>query len=544
MKFYLMTDIHFYSKRNYEGDPYAGDRDADQLQKRESEEILREALDYILKAGDTDIVLIPGDITYDAEITSHEDLIALLHEYKDKGLKFYITTATHDYKETVENPFGKELFRNGKARGYDKDHNIVLVDCFKRKDLDEAYKEFGRAQAVSADDYTMSYAVDFDDNVRLLALNDDYEHDPKKKLRGYERNQYAWILQEAEKASKEGKTVIAMTHHPMITPTPLYKIIGKHDMLAKADKAIEEFADTGINVVFTGHTHIHDIGYRVSKNGNPFYDVGTSSLIGFPPNMRRVEVMGDKVKIETITLNTLSDFDLGGKTLPEYCRDGFFGMIENMVKYMATDERRFAYYANSMSIRPNVVHKYWKFIKAFGKWVNNLTFGKVYKWVRKESGLKKSDIQPVKDNKAVPLILKLVENIYTGNAAMRPDSVEYGLTMGTVSLLDSIIKCLPLNLKKLIGHTTLAEVIAPLLYNNGIDDYNAVLDLRVAPEAPEPLPIPVSHKGPFIIAGLALTLILTLPLTIPAGIIVALIMLLKKIFPNKNDKVPELLTHV
>lgn len=541
MKFYVMTDIHYYSKRNYEGDPYSKDRVADQLQKRESDEILKEALDYILKDGYSNTVLISGDLTCDGEVTSHEDLVKILREYTEMGLKFYVTTATHDFKEVIANPFGKALFHNGKARGYDKDHNVIFVDCMHRKDLDSLYKEFGRNEAVSENPLTMSYAVDLEDNIRLLALNDDFEFDPKTQLRGYEPDEYKWILDEAKKARAEGKTVIAMTHHPIITPSPLYGIIGKHDMLANGDKVIEDFADVGINVVFTGHSHIHDIGYRINKNGSPFYDVSTSALIGYPPNMRKVEIIDDTVKVETITLQTLSRFDLKGKTLPEYCKEGFFGMIENLITYMATDERKFAYYANAMSIRPNVVHKYWPFIRLFGKWVNNLTVGKVYKWVRKESGLTKAEVAPVKDKKVVPLILGLVENLYTGNASMSPDSPEYKVTMGVIALLDGIIKSLPIDLKKILGYSTLAEVVSPIVYNNGIDDYNAELDLKTAPSEPVPLPIPVSKKGPFIIVGAILLVLLALPLAIPATLIIALIMLVRNIF---GGKAPDLLTQI
>lgn len=544
MKFYIMTDIHYYSKRNYEGDPYSKDRVADQLQKRESDEILREALDYVLKDGYSNTVLISGDVTYNGEVTSHEDLVKILREYTEKGLKFYITTATHDFKETFPNPFGKELFHNGKAKGYDKDHNIIWVDCLHRQDLKELYKEFGRDDAISENELTMSYAVDLEDNIRLLALNDDFEFNPKTKRRGYEPEEYKWILDEAKKARDEGKTVIAMTHHPIITPSPLYGIIGKNDMLANGAEVIEDFADAGINVVFTGHTHIHDIGYRISQNGNLFYDVSTSALIGYPPNMRKVEVNGDRVKVETITLQDLSRFDLKGKTLPEYCKEGFFGMIENMITYMATDERRFAYYANAMSIRPNVVHKYWPFIRLFGKWVNNLTIGKVYKWVRKESGLTKAEVAPVKDKKVVPLIMGLVENLYAGNASMRPDSPEYKVTMGVIALLDGIIKCLPIDLKKILGYSTLAEVVSPIVYNNGIDDYNAELDLKKVPEDPEPLPIPVSKKGPLVIASVILLVLMLLPVAIPVGLVIALIMLIKKLFESKDKKTPDLLAQI
>ena len=56
-----------------------------------------------------------------------------------------------------------------------------------------------------------------------------------------------------------------MTHHPMIAPSPFYAIIGKGDMQRGCEDTREIFADNGISCMLSGHTHIHDISYTVSK---------------------------------------------------------------------------------------------------------------------------------------------------------------------------------------------------------------------------------------------------------------------------------------
>ncbi len=537
MKFYLMTDLHYYSKRNYDGDPYALKRASDQLQSRESEEIVREAFDIVLNEGFSDTVIIPGDLTQDADYKSHEDLVKIFKEYAAKGLRIIVTTATHDYKETCDNPFGKEMFRGGKAVAYDKDGKIYFVDAAHRDQIREYYKEFGREQAVSVHDFTMSYSIDLDDEYRLLALNDDFEFDPKTKIRGYDESALEWIKAEVERAKSDGKRLIAATHHPILPPSPLYKLVGPNDMLKDHERIAELFADAGVNLVFTGHTHMQDIGCIISKNGNPLYDVGTCALTGYKPNMRKVEIIGETAKIETLTIPTLSRFDLGGKTLPEYCRESFFGMLESMIGAMAEDEGLFAMYANGLSIRPHTVHKYWFIIKRFGKWINKLTIGKAYKWVRKESGLSKEDIKPVENEKMVPIFMKIVENMFTGNASLEPKTPEYGIIMGALAIIDSITKTLRLNLNKMIGYPTVSELLQPLVYNNELDDDNITIVMSEIPPKPTPVPKIVSKKGPAIVAIVIMAVLLTLPITIPCAILVALIIAIGKLIPKKEKQI-------
>ncbi|MBO5776051.1 MAG: hypothetical protein J6R35_01615, partial [Clostridia bacterium] len=81
MKFYLMTDLHFFSKRNWLADPYKWIRKPEQMQARESEEIIREAFVMVLADNVSTTVIIPGDFTSNGEMTSHEDLLKIFEEY-------------------------------------------------------------------------------------------------------------------------------------------------------------------------------------------------------------------------------------------------------------------------------------------------------------------------------------------------------------------------------------------------------------------------------------------------------------------------------
>ena len=109
--------------------------------------------------------------------------------------------------------------------------------------------------------------------------------------------------------------------------------------------------------------------------------------------------------------------------------------------------------------------------------------------------------------------------------------------MGTVSIVDDLIKRLGVNLKKLIGFDSVKEIVEPLAYNNGIDDYNAIINPIEEPEKKPDLPSFSSNKGVGIIVTLVLGIIITSPILIPSVLILAILLALRGVFnPYKNYK--------
>lgn len=136
------------------------------------------------------------------------------------------------------------------------------------------YREFGPDQADSVHRQSMSYSVKLQDGYRLLAINDDKNLSGKS---GVSDDCFEWIRSEVEKARANGEFVLAMTHHPLIAPSPIYGLIGKNDMFGDFDVRREQFADLGMQFMLTGHTHIHSIDKITSKRGNTFYTIATAS---------------------------------------------------------------------------------------------------------------------------------------------------------------------------------------------------------------------------------------------------------------------------
>lgn len=514
LKVQIITDPHYYSRTcGTEGKAYKKAESKSQKVIKDSDLVIDAAWDMLCKDTSTDIVLLSGDTTKDGEIASHKEFIEKLRELKSRGKRVYVITSTHDYQD------------DGLTDGYKGDEKIK-VPAATRDMLWDMYYEFGPNEAISYHLPSMSYVVQLCDGYRLFALNDDRNTDEEGEAKsGFSESCKKWIYEQIEDAQKNDQYIIAMTHHPMLAPSPFYAIIGKGDLQRDHLKNVEEFADRGINCVFTGHTHIHDISYRRTEKGNIFYDVSTASLIGYPPTMRTAvfDPANEKITVETQFIEQVPGLDTDGKSFPEYIKNFFIGMIGEVLWAAGNDIDRLAEMTDAFSVPGEKVKKLKFVIKPIGKFLNSLTIGKVGKWTKAETGLKPEDYEDIKDKKVIDFMLEAVTNLYGGDAPYGPDTREYKIAMGLLSIIDSFLDTIGLKIGKLLkGAENASSLVEPLFYNSGICDEKA--ELKIFPVYKEKNPNPElieeekksksetavkkSKKGPWILAALIVLVIL------------------------------------
>ena len=503
----VLTDTHYYSKENGTcGSAYDTENSKSQKLLAESAEVLESAFNQIVAENKSDIVLIAGDVTNNGELNAHKEFIEMLRSLKKRGKKVYVITATHDYRN------------EGSAIAYDGDKKIPTPTA-TRDMLFDMYREFGPDDAIAVHRESMSYVVQLCDGYRLFALNDDTNLNGKS---GFSDECFEWISERVKEAKKENQFIIAMTHHPLIAPSPLYEIIGKGDMLGDYKQRINQLADLGIQFIFTGHTHIHNISAHESGNGNVLYDICTSSPIGYPGTYRTVtfDPAKENVYITTNYVNTPDCFKKEGKELLPVLEEQLIGVIRNMIKTAGEDIDKLADMAVTISIKPKLVYKFGWIIKPVFKFLNSLKIGTVAKLTKKETGLKPDDYKEIKDRKVVDLISELVLNLYGGESKYPPETPTYKITIGFLNILDSILRILHVDLKKITKvASSAAELIEPLLYNSKIDSYTA--DLKIFEHGKEGSPklkqpenkstVKKSKKGLAIIIVGAVLLIGLLP---------------------------------
>lgn len=537
LKIQFITDTHYYSRKNgTEGKAYKKAESKSQKIIRDSDLVIRAGFDMLCQDTSTDIVVLAGDTTRDGELNSHEEFIEMLRDLKKRGKRVYVITATHDFRD------------GGVADGYDGDNKITVPAVEDRHDLWDMYYEFGPNEAIATHPESMSYVVQLAPGYRLFALNDDTNGKPEgERGSGFSDDCMEWILEQLKDAQENDQYVIAMTHHPMIAPSPFYAIIGKGDMQRNHETTREIFADAGLHCMLTGHTHIHDISVITSKKGNKFYDVACGALLGCPPTMRNVtfDPANAKIDVETVMIKDVPGIDTNGKPFDEYMRTFFFGMITELIEAAATDIDRLAEMTDAFSIPGEKVKKVGWLIKPVAKWLNKLTFKKVWRLCKKESGLKKSDIADIADNRVVDFILELVQNLYCGDSPYSPDTREYRITCGMLNVIDSFLNTIHFSIGKVLkGATSVRALVEPLLWNPGPCDAEATLpiepiydDENPAPKREEPVfndPVKPSKKGPLILFLIVLLILVILAIVVGiiALVVWGIVALVKMIIPG------------
>ncbi len=509
----VLTDTHYYCKDNgTSGKAYDIANSKSQKLLADSAEVLETAFNQIAVDNNSDIVLISGDLTNNGELNAHVEFIEMLRGLKNKGKRVYVITATHDFR------------KNEVADLYKGDEKLV-TKAASREMLFDMYREFGPDEAISVHRESMSYIVQLSDGYRLFALNDDTNRNGKS---GFSDECFEWITEQASRAREDNQFIIAMTHHPLIAPSPIYEIIGRGDMLGDYKTRIGQLADIGIQFVFTGHTHIPDTSVYQSEKGNVIYDICTASPIGYPGAMRKVtfEPENNNVSVKTVFINTPEAFLKKGLDLRDVLEDQLIGVIKGMIKTAGEDIDKLADMVTAISIKPKIIYKFGWILKPIFKFLNSLKVGTVASWTKKETGLNRADYADIKDKKVVDVIAELVRSLFGGESNYPPDTALYKIVIGFLNIIDSILKVIGIDLKKITKvSSSAADLVRPLLYNGAIDSYNSELeiypfcqdsdsDFKKVEFNPIPCTVKKSRKGLPILIFAALSVVIFLPIWI------------------------------
>lgn len=459
---YVVTDTHYLSRKVWDTDPYSVKRITNQLQLRESKEIIEEAFDMIKADSETGIVLVLGDLTHCGDEYSHKEFIALLRDLKESGKRVYAFPAGHDYPE-------------GNRRIHvDANGNIYETPApFTRDEVIEMYKEFGYNEAPLKDKNSGSFAVPLDGNILLMML------ELSKNVGDPESPQTAFVKETLAYAKENGLTVIGGGHYPIIAPNPIYSKFGMNGVYVTG--AAEMYAENGIKLFFTGHSHIHDISKYENGKGGFVYDITTGATAGYPPYFRKVVFDTEKntADISTIEIETLSRFDLKGKTLADYSKETFLDLIKQLLAEMPRDAGKFCELALTVDSGAAKLQKFKPLIKPIGKYINSITFGKIGDKTRKKTGLSKEEYAHLRNKRAADFVFEQADCMFTGKVKLTENDPEYKIAMAYIERLDKKISHIKkINLKKLIGTNSLAEFLRPVFLGNSIDNYNLKVNLN------------------------------------------------------------------
>jgi 3',5'-cyclic AMP phosphodiesterase CpdA len=329
--FIVISDPHIFdSSLGTSGKAFEAYIIDDRKLVREGPEILESAVASINKLKDN-IVLVPGDLTKDGEISSHELAASYLAQLKAAGKKVYVVPGNHDIK-------------NGHSYKYVGD-GVERVPNITAEQFTQIYADYGYRDALQHDTDSISYLAEPQPGLWLLALDAClYKMNVEDKASTtdgkFSPQTLAWIENVLGQAARENKAVIVMMHHGIMEHYPSQEknygawIVDDYEQVAKL------FANYNARLVFTGHFHAQDITVKnFADNGKYVFDIETGSLVTYPCPVRVVTIGKDQVatsREERVTSikSHPTDFEAYAK---QYLLDGMTVYISKIVQGYKVD---------------------------------------------------------------------------------------------------------------------------------------------------------------------------------------------------------------
>lgn len=460
--FFVLSDTHYFSPSLMTpGKAFFNRQVSDQVLLLESGPIIDAAFEKLAADREIDTILLHGDLINNGERMNHVEFRKKLETLRAAGKNVYITTATHDFATGAGMDNG---FTPLKYLGDATEPAEGMV----REELREFYADYGFNQAYSIHEPSMSYAVDLGGGVRLLALNDDGNG---RTFCGYYPDCVQWILDRAQEAREAGEMAIAMTHHPVVAPISVYPMMSERNMLGDYRKMQQLFADAGIQFVFTGHTHMHDIAMVRSEKGNPLYDIATGALSGYPAPIRKVIIADGKV---TVTTEHPGSFTYAGETHDPltYTRDKVDALLDAAIDAAREDHDLFKVMADGFGIPGDPIDDNGMIITIVGNILNEATVGELSAMLG--SG---ADVAEIADIPVKEVVKRVFRNLFGGSEDITPDTPEYRAIMGLVEAAPAAASNFGFELGEEIVEK-IKNILNGVLYDAPPVDDNAVLDVE------------------------------------------------------------------
>ena len=439
ISFYLVTDTHYFENElGAEGKAFEKKMSTEQYFMKESSAIIKSTFERIGEDKDTDIVIIPGDLTKNGEKESHKGFIKELYNLKEKGKKIYVITAGHDYGEY--------------SFAYKNDERIQ-VEGTDFNDLCDMYRDFGYGDAIAIDEPTHSYVAEIASGVRMLAICCDSFNQPKGAM---DERHMAWAKEQIDKANNDNCSVFAICHYPIIPSVPVFDLVG--DAKIKEWRKVASFlADNGVELILTGHMHIQSINEFYSEKGNRLIDVCTSCLVGSPAKYRKITVDENSVlKVKTIDVEDFG-WDLNGMSAQEYCHSHFAEAIVNHVR-------------GALSGGKGIV----KHLKSFaGKRFEKISVGTVERlfFIKRDKELK--------NKKLTELVGEIGVGIFLGDGVHTEGTPVYNFISGILKRFSFVLKKVEPKLEKDGVKVDLKSMLLNTIGNNkGYSDNDAEFKLK------------------------------------------------------------------
>lgn len=270
-KIIVATDTHYLSSRiNDKGNAFLNMvNNSDGKLVQYCDEIFSAFSHEVIKAQ-ADVLILSGDLTFNGEKSSHEDLTKRLNEIQSNGVQVLTIPGNHDIDSTGSCGF--------------KDDEYYQVESINAEEFKELYYDFGMKQAQSVDEHSLSYLYKVNKDLYVLML------DTNAFGQNFVQDEsYQWVEEQLKAVKKSGAQVITVTHQNLFAHN---EQLSFGYQLYDADELLELFNKYKVKCNLSGHIHMQHI------KSDGVTEIATSSLLVSPVQYGIIDFDGN-IKYQT-----------------------------------------------------------------------------------------------------------------------------------------------------------------------------------------------------------------------------------------------------
>ncbi len=302
VNFAIVSDLHYFAEEAMGTTPEDKQEFAEMMILNNSTTFLAPALTEAAMAnvtamalkGEIDFLLVPGDLTRNAEKAAHIELAARFEQFEQTtGVPIYVIDGNHDVN-------------NDRAAAYNGT-DMVSAEDTSPEEFAAIYANFGytaeggyysRYKEAGNSEGSLSYATDLPGDYRLIAIdsqlysadNTDSGLDEQETAGKVSKAHLEWILNECANAQADGKTIIGLMHTNIVPHFETEVDLFDNFVLRGWEKVADAVADAGMHLAVSGHVHMHDVASYVNDNGETLTDITSTSILSYPNMFRTVSM--------------------------------------------------------------------------------------------------------------------------------------------------------------------------------------------------------------------------------------------------------------
>ncbi len=237
-KLAVSSDIHLLAKTLYDDGPAfdALIRSEDGKQTKDSTKLVRQMFLEVHQQR-YDALLLTGDLTYNGELASHEDLVGRLKVVKSYGVPVYVLPGNHDIRRNARSYLGDTI------------SHVPTVD---EETFVKLYEDFGYGQAESRDVTSLSYMAKLNEDIYLICLDNCSRTGGVVQKYGEIRpDTMKWLEQQLR--SIKGKTCIVAGHYNLCFHNTMFR---QGFIMNNKDEVADLLNRYNVKLYLSGHMHM------------------------------------------------------------------------------------------------------------------------------------------------------------------------------------------------------------------------------------------------------------------------------------------------